>query len=408
MKKAFLALLLAASVTPAIAQEKTFELKLSHWVPASHPLQKALEEWGAAVEKESGGTVKSKVFPAQQLGKAFDHYDMARDGIADVTYINPGYQPGRFPIIGAGELPFLMSDAKGGSMALDAWYRKYAEKEMKDVKFCLAFIHSPSSFHSRLKKVVVPEDVKGMKVRPAHATMATFITQLGGTNVQSSAPEVRDIIERGVADAVTFPWGSLVLFGIDKVTKYHMEAPLYVTTFAFVMNKDKYNQMSDKQKKAIDNNCNTEAAGRVGEPWGKFEDAGIEKIKAEAGHEVYKLTPEQTAQWKKAAEPLVKNWADGVKKTARRSGRRDDRASRRAHQVQRAGAVGLLVHSLSRLRGRAGVGVPPRLALFEWREFPHPAALSERARPPPQAGEVTSVPATPFNQMPSSDRNLRT
>jgi TRAP-type mannitol/chloroaromatic compound transport system substrate-binding protein len=111
MRKTLFALLLAASVTPAMAQEKTFELKLSHWVPASHPLQKALEEWGAAVEKESGGTVKSKVFPAQQLGKAFDHYDMARDGIADVTYINPGYQPGRFPIIGAGELPFLMPRA---------------------------------------------------------------------------------------------------------------------------------------------------------------------------------------------------------------------------------------------------------------------------------------------------------
>ncbi len=92
---------------------------------------------------------------------------MARDGIADVTYVNPGYQPGRFPIIGAGELPFLMSDAKGGSMALDAWYRKYADKEMKDVKFCLAFIHSPSSFHSRTKKIVVPDDIKGMKVRPA-------------------------------------------------------------------------------------------------------------------------------------------------------------------------------------------------------------------------------------------------
>ena len=126
-------------------------------------------------------------------------------------------------------------------MALDAWYRKYAEKEMKDVKFCLAFIHSPSSFHSRTKKIVVPDDIKGMKIRPADATMANFVTLLGGTNVQSSAPEVRDIIERGVADAVTFPWGSLVLFGIDKVTKYHMDAPLYVTTFAFVMNKDKYN-----------------------------------------------------------------------------------------------------------------------------------------------------------------------
>ncbi len=92
-------------------------------------------------------------------------------------------------------------------MALDEWYRKYAGKEMKDVKFCLGFIHSPSSFHSRTKKIVVPDDVKGMKVRPAHATMANFVTLLGGTNVQSSAPEVRDIIERGVADAVTFPWG---------------------------------------------------------------------------------------------------------------------------------------------------------------------------------------------------------
>ncbi len=51
---------------------------------------------------------------------------MARDGIADLTYINPGYQPGRFPIIGAGELPFLISNAKGGSQAIDAWYRKYA------------------------------------------------------------------------------------------------------------------------------------------------------------------------------------------------------------------------------------------------------------------------------------------
>jgi TRAP-type C4-dicarboxylate transport system substrate-binding protein len=212
-------------------------------------------------------------------------------------------------------LPFLMSSAKGGSMGLDAWYRKYAEKEMKDVKFCLAFIHSPSSFHSRTKKIVVPEDVKGEKIRPADATIANFVTQLGGTNVQSSAPEVRDIIERGVADAVAFPSGSLVLFGIDKVTKFQMDAPLYVTTFVFVMNKDKYNQMSERQKKAIDDNCNTEAAGRVGEPWGKFEDAGLDKVRGEPGQDVYTLTPEQTALWKKASEPLVKTWAAGVIRT---------------------------------------------------------------------------------------------
>ncbi len=305
---------LIGATSGTFAQDKTFELKLSHWVPPSHPLQKALEEWGTSVEKASGGTIKSKVYPSQQLGKAFDHYDMARDGIADLTYINPGYQPGRFPIIGAGELPFLMSTAKGGSQAIDAWYRKYADKEMKDVKFCLAFVHDPGTFHSKAKKIVVPADIKGMKIRPAHATIATWVTQLGGTNVQSSAPEVRDIIEKGVAEAVTFPWGSIPLFGIDKVTKFHMNVPLYVTTFAFVFSKDKYNQMSAAQKKVIDNHCTGAWAEKVATPWADFEHNGIAKLKADAAHEVYDISPAQLAEWKKAAEPLQKSWADNVKK----------------------------------------------------------------------------------------------
>ncbi len=306
--------ILLATAPIASAQDKTIELKLAHWVPASHPLHKGFEEWAQSVEKASGGTIKSKIYPAEQLGKAFDHYDMARDGIADMTYINPGYQPGRFPIIGAGELPFLMANAKGGSSAIDAWYRKYAAAEMKDVKFCLAFVHDPGSFHSRTKKITVPGDIKGMKIRPAHATMAAWMTLLGATNVQAAAPQVRDVIDKGVADAVTFPWGSVVLFGVDKVTKYHMEAPLYVTTFAYTMNKDTYGRMSAAQKKVIDDHCTTEWAGKIGGPWADFEHDGIAKIKAEPGQEVYSITAEQFGEWKKSAEPLQKAWADNVKK----------------------------------------------------------------------------------------------
>jgi TRAP-type C4-dicarboxylate transport system substrate-binding protein len=240
---------------------------------------------------------------------------MARDGIADVTYINPGYQPGRFPVIGAGELPFLMKDAKGGSQAFDAWYRKYAANEMKDVKFCLAFVHDPGAFHSRTKKITSPGDIKGMKIRPAHATMATFVTQLGGANVQAGAPEVRDVLEKGVADAVTFPWGSVPLFGIDKVVKYHMDVPLYVTTFAWVMNKAKYEGMSAAQKKVIDDHCSNAWALKVAAPWADYEASGRAKLKAMGDREVYSISAEQLGQWRKAAEPLEKTWADNVRKT---------------------------------------------------------------------------------------------
>jgi TRAP-type C4-dicarboxylate transport system substrate-binding protein len=196
-------LLIGASA--ALAQDKTFDLKLSHWVPPTHPLQKAMEEWGASVEKASNGTIKFKIFPSQQLGKAFDHYDMARDGIADFTYVNPGYQPGRFPIIAAGELPFLVGDAKGGIRAVDAWYRKYAANEMKDVKYCFSFILDPLTWHSSKKKITVPGDIKGMKVRPSQATVAAWVTLLGGTNVQASATEVRDVMEKGVAEPSPSP-----------------------------------------------------------------------------------------------------------------------------------------------------------------------------------------------------------
>ncbi len=57
------------------------------------------------------------------------------------------------------------------------------------------------------------------------------------------------MLEKGVADAVTFPWGSILLFGIDKVTKYHMDVPLYVTTFAFVFNKDEVQRRCRRRRR---------------------------------------------------------------------------------------------------------------------------------------------------------------
>jgi TRAP-type transport system periplasmic protein len=314
MKKLAWALALGlCAALPAAAQDKPVDLKISIWLPPAHPLVPATKEWAESIQKASNGTIRTAIFPSEQLGKAFDHYDMARDGIADLTYVNPGYQPGRFPIIAVGQIPFTFSDAKKGTAALDAWYRKLAATEMKDTHFCFAFIHDPGTYHGR-KKVVVPEDIKGMKMRPAQSTIGQMVTMMGGTNVQASAPEARDVLERGVADAITFPWNSTVLFGIDKATKYHMDAALYVTTFVWVLNKDRYEAMSAAQKKVIDDHCNTAWADKIAAPWAEWEAAGRAKIKEEPGHEVYQLSSEQLAAWRKAAAPLTAQWAEGAKR----------------------------------------------------------------------------------------------
>ena len=114
---------------------------------------------------------------------------------------------------------------------------------MKDTHFCFAFVLDPGTWHGK-RKILLPEDIKGVKVRPANATLGNFVTLLGGTNVQASAPEVRDVLERGVADEITFTLGSLVLFGMDKVTKYHLDMPFYSVTLVWVMNQAKYDALS--------------------------------------------------------------------------------------------------------------------------------------------------------------------
>jgi len=207
----------------------------------------------------------------------------------------------------------VFGDGKKGTLAVDEWYRKYAPAEMKDTKFCFAFIHDPGALHGK-KKILLPSDLNGVKVRPAQSTIAEMVKLLGGNNVQASAPEARDALERGVADEITFPWGSIFLFGIDKVVKYHMDVPLYTTVFTYNVNLNTYNSMSPAQKKVLDDHCTPEWAAKVSDPWTDFEANGRVKMKALPDHDVYKLTDDQLSQWKTAIKPLHASWAEAVKR----------------------------------------------------------------------------------------------
>ena len=121
---------------------------------------------------------------------------------------------------------------------------------------------------------MVPGDIKGMKIRPAQATVAAWMTQLGGTNVQGARPQVRDMLEKGVADAVTFPWGSVPAARRRQGDQVPHGRAALRTTFAYTMNKGTYDRMSAAQKKVIDDHCTTEWAGKIGGPWADFEHAG--------------------------------------------------------------------------------------------------------------------------------------
>lgn len=305
-----LTLVLAAGTTAAFADDAV-DFKLSHWLPTTHPLHGALEGWAASLEDASGGTIKTTIFPARQLGKPNDHYDIARDGIATFAWFNVGGEPGRFPIAVAVEQPFTTANSKGGTKAFDTWYRDYADKEMPDVHYCFGFVIEPGGIHSK-DKITTPDGLKGKKVRAVNGTSGSFVRSIGGANVLARAPEMRDLLDRGTIDIAPLTPGSAELFGVTKVTDNYLNIPFYTSAYAWVMNKAIYDGLDEAQKKAVDAHCNSDWAVKVVTPWSDFENEGLERLLADPDYTVTVPTEAELDAWRAAAAPLADEWANTV------------------------------------------------------------------------------------------------
>lgn len=304
---------LITAIAPAFAQAQDVTLRLSHWVPAGiSPASKGIEPWAKDVEAASDGRITIQIFPAQQLGKAPDHYDMARQGIVDMAWVNPGYTAGRFPIYGLTEVPFMVSDSVRGAKAVHEWYAEYgAATEMGDVKVCFVHPHGAGTLHSKVK-ITKPEEIRGKNIRPAHATMARFVSLLGGGPVQVPAPEVREALARGTADAVTFPWGAMYDFKLTDEVTHHLDMPFYISAQVLVMNQNSYDGLSDENKAVIDAQCTPEKSASVSQGWLDDDTAARARLMEADDQTLTVPTNEEVAAWREAAKPLLDEWRANV------------------------------------------------------------------------------------------------
>ncbi|NIY95715.1 hypothetical protein HC022_05450 [Salipiger sp. HF18] len=112
LKTALAALLLSS--TPLMAEE----LIMSSWLPPKHPIVvNAFEPWAEEVEKVTDGRVTVRIM-RKPLGSPPAHFDMARDGIADVTYgLHSFTEDDRFNRARLGQFSFLGDDAIANSKA---------------------------------------------------------------------------------------------------------------------------------------------------------------------------------------------------------------------------------------------------------------------------------------------------
>ncbi|OED42215.1 ABC transporter substrate-binding protein [Chromatiales bacterium (ex Bugula neritina AB1)] len=292
-------------------------LTVSSWLPPKHVIvDQMLTPWAAQVEEATEGRVKIKILP-KALGKPPAHFDIARDGLADITYGIHGYQPGRFVLNSTAEVPFLGNDAEDISVAYWRMYDKHlkAANEHRGVKLLGLWTHGPGHIMTTEKQINAISDLKDMKMRIGGGIVKEVTSNFGIVQLFKPAPQVYELLSRGVATGVMFPLEAIDGFKLENTIKYVTRIPggLYNTSFFMVMNEGKFNSLSDEDKAAIDSVSGEVFSRMAGRAFQAADNEGLEKFHANGG-QITDASPEMVAQIQGWVTDIEANWAKKVAK----------------------------------------------------------------------------------------------
>ncbi|OPY81769.1 MAG: Monocarboxylate 2-oxoacid-binding periplasmic protein precursor [Syntrophorhabdus sp. PtaU1.Bin153] len=289
--------------------QPTITLKYANFPPATTFPCVQMERWAKEVEKRTQGKVKVQTFPGGTLLPAKNIFDGVISGMADIGNFAMSYQPGRFPISEAIDLPIGFTSAKAASLALYDLIEKYNAKEFEKVKLLTLFTCPPADFMTS-KPVRSLKDLKGMELRVS-GTGADVVKRLGAIPVAMPQSETPEAIQRGVVKGIVSSMEILKDFNFAAYCPYATEANLFVVSFAVVMNKDKWNSLPSDVKKVIDNLRREQA-----EWTGKYVDDHVKEAlawsKQKYNHQLLELPAGEKAQIPGLVKPMIDDYIKRV------------------------------------------------------------------------------------------------
>ncbi len=308
--------LLGASLLTSTAAFAETTLALSSWLPPRHPIvANAIKPWAEQIEEVTEGRVTVRVL-AKPLGAPPAHYDMAADGVADITYgLHSFTKDDRFERSRIGQFSFIGDDAVSGSKAFWDVYTGQldAQAEHEGVKLLGLFVHGPGVLHNNVRKIESTDDLSGLKIRVPGGYIADLMSDLGAETLFMSSGEVYEKLSRGVIDGVTFTYEALTAFKLTDDLKYTMKVPggLYNTTWFLVMHEAAWDGISEEDRAAIEAISGAAFAERIGQAWNDADAAALEKIAA-AGIEISEAPDALLTTIKDAAAVHEKTWSDAI------------------------------------------------------------------------------------------------
>ena len=295
------------------ASAEKVTLKFHTFLPMqSNTNAKFVKPWVNKIHKESNGEIITEMYPSMQLGgKPPQLVDQVREGVVDLVWTVAGYTPGRFPRLSVFDLPFLPANAKITAQAVQEYAETVGAADLKDYKIIAVHVHSPGMIHTKKTLIESLADFKGLKLRGPTRSSTNLLKKLGATPVGMPVPKVAPSLSKVVIDGMIVPWEIMPSFKLHELTKAHTTVSgsrgLYTTPFLFLMNKAKYESLSDEHKKVIDNNAGLALAKLAGQLWDGFE-VPARKLALDAGGTIHSLSGGPLSEMKAAGEGLEKDW----------------------------------------------------------------------------------------------------
>jgi TRAP-type transport system periplasmic protein len=290
------------------AAQATITLTYANFPPATTFPCVQMERWSKEVEKRTNGKVKVQTFPGGTLLPAKNIFDGVITGTADIGNFAMSYQPGRFPVSEAVDLPVGFTSAKAASLALFDLVEKYP-KEFEKVKLLTLFTCPPADFMTT-KPVRSLKDLKGMELRVS-GTGADAVKRLGGIPIAMPQSETPEALQKGVVKGVVSSMEILKDFNFAAYCPYATDTNLFVVTFAVVMNQGKWNSLPADVKKVID-----ELRREQAEWTGKYVDDHVKEAltwsKEKYNHQVIQLPAADKAEIPKLVKPMTDEYVKRV------------------------------------------------------------------------------------------------
>lgn len=295
--------------TSGAVQAASVKLTYANFPPASTFPSVQMERWAKEVEKRTNGEVKIQTFPGGTLLSAKSIFDGVISGTADIGNFAMSYQPGRFPVSEAVDLPLGFKSSRVASLVLYDLIEKYKPKEFEKVKILTLFTCPPADLMTS-RPVKSLKDLKGLELRSS-GTGAQIVKTLGAIPVAMPQSETPEAIQKGVVKGMVSSMEILKDFNFAAYCPYATETNLFVVSFAVVMNKDKWNALSPAAKKVLDD-LRIEQALWTGEYVDNHVKEALAWSKEKYKHQMLTLPPEDRTQIEKLLQPMVQDYVKRV------------------------------------------------------------------------------------------------